>query len=57
MKATTIIKEDLEIASPEIIRKIPDQAGMDSTFRRQSEEGASYYTSDKKKNNNRPDEN
>jgi hypothetical protein len=43
------IKEDFELpSSPEINRKIPDQQGMDSTFRRQSEEGASYYTSDKK---------
>jgi len=57
MKGTSIIKEDLEMASPEINRKVPDQAGMDSTFRRQSEEGASYYTSDKKKHNHRQDEN
>ena len=54
MKAS--IKEDLELASPEIMRKQPDPSSMDSTFRRQSEEGASYYTSNKKMHH-RGDEN
>ena len=43
------IKEELELPTPEINRKVPDQHSMDSTFRRQSEEGQSYFTSDKKK--------